>query len=104
GPDAPEQGISFSAEDSWNSGNSSTHVFDLGFLRVDSDRAYEIAQRHGGEKLKTKDPKQAVVFLLDWDAQKNELVWHIIYGSSQDEAKLRIAVSATSGEFLRVGK
>ncbi len=104
GPDAPEPGVSFSAEDSWNPANSSARVFDLGFLKVDSDKAYEAAQKHGGDKLTAKDPKQAVFFMLDWDAQKNELVWHVIYGSSQDEAKLRIAVSATSGEFLRVEK
>ena len=104
GPDAPEQGISFSAEDSWNPNNSSTTVFDLGFLKVDSDKAYEVAQKHGGEKLTARDLKQAVFFVLDWDTQKNELVWHVIYGSGQDEAKLRIAVNATSGEFLRVEK
>ncbi len=104
GEDAPEPGVSFSAEDSWNPGNSSTRVFDLGFLKVDSDQAYEVAQKHGGEKLTAKDPKQPVVFVLDWDAQKNELVWHVIYGNSADEAKLRIAVNATSGEFLRVEK
>lgn len=104
GTDAPEPGVSFSAEDSWNPANSSTHIFDLGFLKVDSDKAYEVAQKHGGDKLTAKDPKQAVFFVLDWDTQKNELVWHVIYGSSQEEAKLRVAVSATSGEFLRVEK
>jgi len=104
GEDAPEQGVTFSAEDSWSPGNSSTQVFDLGFLRVDSDKAYEVAQKHGGEKLTAKDPKQPVVFALDWDTQKNELVWHVIYGNSQEESKLRVAVSATSGEFLRVEK
>src|SRR5271169_5739649 len=31
-PDAPEPGISFSAEDSWNPTNPSTAVFDIGFL------------------------------------------------------------------------
>src|SRR5208282_652262 len=50
GPDAPEQGVTFSAEDSWNPNNSSTRVFDLGFLQVDSDKAYAVAQKHGGEK------------------------------------------------------
>jgi hypothetical protein len=104
GEDAPEQGVTFSAEDSWNPANSSTRVFDLGFLRVDSNQTYEVAQKHGGEKLTAKDPKQPVVFVLDWDTQKNQLVWHVIYGNSQEESKLRIAVSATSGEFLRVEK
>jgi len=104
GPDAPEPGISFSAEDSWNPNNSSTQVFDLGFIKIDSDKAYEVAQAHGGDKLTKKDPKQAVFFVLDWDAQKSQLVWHVMYGSSPDEAKLRIAVNATDGEFLRVEK
>jgi len=104
GPDAPEQGVSFSAEDSWSPTNTSTQVFNLGFLMIDSDKAYEVAEKNGGQKLTAKDPKQPVFFVLDWDASKNQLVWHVIYGSSQDEAKLRIAVNASTGEFLRVEK
>lgn len=42
--------------------------------------------------------------MLDWDARQSQLIWHVIYGSSQDDAKLRIAVNATTGEFLRVEK
>jgi uncharacterized protein YceK len=104
GPDTPESGVSFSAEDTWNPRNTSTPVFDLGFLKVDSDTAYSVAQKQGGEKLTKKDPKQPVFFVLDWDASKNQLLWHVIYGSSPAEAKLRIAVDATSGEFVRVEK
>jgi hypothetical protein len=104
GADAPEQGISFSAEDSWSANNSSTQPFDLAFLKVDSDKAYEVAEKNGGEKLTKKNPKQPVIFLLSWDATKNQLVWHILYGENSSEAKLRIAVDATSGAFLRVEK
>ena len=104
GPDAPEQGVSFSAEDSWNPSNSSTQVFELPFLKIDSDKAYEVAEKHGGEKLTTKDPKQPVFFLLDWDAPKSTLVWHVIYGQNRDKAKLRVAVNASTGEFLRIEK
>ncbi len=104
GPDAPEPGISFSAEDAYNPANSSTQVFDIAFLKVDSDKAYDVAQKHGGEKFTKADPKQPVFFILDWNGQKSQLVWHVIYGSSQDDAKLRVAVNATTGEFLRVEK
>jgi len=104
GPDAPEQGVSFSAEDSWSPSNVSTQPFDIGFLKVDSDKAYEVAQKNGGEKLTRKDPKQPVTFLLTWDGSKNQLVWHVLYGDNPSEAKLRIAVDATSGEFVRVEK
>ena len=104
GPDAPEQGISFSAEDSWSTGNSSTVPFDLAFLKVDSDKAYEVAQKNGGDKLTKRDPKQPVIFQLAWDASKNQLVWHVLYGENPTETKLRIAVDATSGNFIRVEK
>jgi len=104
GPGAPEQGISFSAEDSWSASNSSTQPFDMGFLKVDSDKAYEVAQKNGGDKLTKKDPKQPVIFVLSWDATKNQLIWHVLYGDNPTEAKLRLEVDATTGEFLRVEK
>ena len=104
GPDAPEQGITFTTEDTWNPANTSTQPFNIGFLKVDSDTAYQVAEKNGGSKLTSKDPKQPVFFVLDWDAPKNELVWHVIYGASQDESKLRVAVNASTGEFLRVEK
>jgi hypothetical protein len=102
GPDTPEQGITFSAEDTWNPTNSSTQIFQLAFLKVDSDQAYDVAKEHGGEKLMKKDPKQPVFFMLDWDAPKNTLLWHVIYGTTLDNAKLRVAVNATTGKFERV--
>ena len=104
GPDAPEAGVSFSAEDSWSPTNTSTQPFDIAFLKIDSDTAYEVAQKNGGDKLTKKDPKQPVTFVLSWDDTKNQLVWHVLYGDNPTEAKLRIAVDATSGEFLRVEK
>ena len=104
GPDAPEQGVSFSAEDSWSQSNNATQPFDLAFLKVDRDKAFEVAQKNGGEKLTKKDPRQPVIFLLSWDASNNQLVWHVLYGDNPTEAKLRLAVDATSGAFLRVEK
>jgi hypothetical protein len=104
GPDAPEQGISFSAEDSWSASNTSTQPFDIAFLKTDSDKAYEVAQKNGGEKLLSKNPKLPVTFQLAWDSAKNQLVWHVLYGDNPSEATLRIAVDATTGAFIRVEK
>jgi hypothetical protein len=104
GPDAPEQGVTFTAEDSWSPTNTATQVFELAFLKIDSDQAYEVAQKHGGDKLLKKNAKQPVFFVLEWDARKSTLFWHVIYGTSMDDAQLRIAVNATSGEFDRVEK
>jgi hypothetical protein len=103
-PDAPSPGVSSGVEDTYSPNNSSTQVFDAAFLKVDSDKAYGIAQQHGGEKLTKANPKQPVVYLLDWDPRENVLTWHVVYGPSESEAKLKVAVNASTGAFERVEK
>jgi hypothetical protein len=102
-PDAPSRGISPGTEDTYSPTNSSTQIFDIGFLKVDSDKALELAQKHGGDKVLEKDPGP-ILYVLDWNHATNELTWHVIYGTSRDDAKLRVAVNATTGEFIRVEK
>lgn len=102
--DAPAPGINPGVEDSYNPANTSTQAFDIGFLKTDSDHAFEVAQKHGGEKLTKKNPQQPVVYICDWNPRDNQLIWHVIYGTGLDNARLRVAVDATSGEFLRVEK
>ncbi len=102
--DAPAPGVSSGTEDTYNPNNSSTQVFDSAFLKIDSDKAHEVAQQHGGEKLTKADPKQAIIYMLDWNPKENLLTWHVIYGSSPSEAKLRVAVNASTGTFERVEK
>ena len=103
-PDAPSRGISPGTEDNYSPTNSSTQVFDIAFLKVDSDKALEVAQKHGGDKLLEKDPDTPILYVLDWSRPTNELIWHVIYGNSRDNAKLTVAVNAATGEFIRVEK
>jgi len=93
--------ITPSAEDTFNPGNSSTHTFDLGFLKVESDEAYKIAQEHGGKKLTDKDSKIPISYYLGWSPHDNVLEWHLSYG---DPPKLRVAINATTHQFIRVEK
>lgn len=102
--DAPTPGISPGVEDTYNPANTSTQTFDIGFLKIDTDKAFEVAQKHGGEKLLQKNPQQPVVYMCNWNSQENELVWHVIYGTGPDDARLRVAVNASTGDFLRVEK
>jgi hypothetical protein len=104
GPDAPAPGVSSDAEGYWSASNANTQTFDLNFLKQDSDKAVAVAQAHGGDKLTKKDPAQPIVFQLDWSAKENKLKWHVIYGTGLSDAKLRVAVDATTGEFLKVEK
>lgn len=102
--DGASRGVTPGTEDTYNPSNSATQVFDIAFLKTDSDKAFSVAQQHGGEKLTKADPKQAVSYVLDWNPSQNKLIWHVIYGSSRSDAKLAVSVDATTGEFMRVEK
>jgi hypothetical protein len=101
---APERGVNPGNEDSYSASNSSTQVFDMAFLKIDSDQALATAQKHGGDKILEKEPDTPVSYVCDWNHNTNELIWHVIYGASRDNAKLRVAVNASTGEFIRVEK
>jgi len=103
-PDAPSRGVSPGNEDVYNPSNASTQVFDVAFLKIDSDQALEVAQKHGGDKVLEKNPTTPVTYVCDWNHNTNELIWHVIYGTSRDDAKLTVAVNASTGEFVRVEK
>jgi hypothetical protein len=99
-----DRGINPGTEDSYSPTNTSTQIFDVAFLKVDSDKALETAQKHGGDKLVGKDPDTPILYVLDWSSATRELIWHVIYGVSRDDYKLRVAVNASSGDFIRVEK
>jgi hypothetical protein len=103
-PDAPSRGVSPGNEDVYNPGNASTQIFDVAFLKSDSDQAFAEAQKHGGDKILEKDPTTPVIYVCDWNHNTNELTWHVIYGASRETAKLTVAVNASTGAFIRVEK
>ena len=103
-PDAPSRGVNPGTEDNYSSTNSSTQIFDIAFLKVDSDQAVVTAQKHGGDKVLEKSADTAVTYTCDWNRNTNELIWHVIYGTGRDSSKLTVAVNASTGEFIRVEK
>lgn len=99
--DDASKGVDHGAEDTYNPSNRAARAFDLNFLKVDTDKAFEVAQQHGGKQVLEKAPKAGVTYLLDWDVQSSELRWHVIYGGSESTGKLTVLVNASSGAFLR---
>jgi len=99
-PDAPARGVNPGTIDSFTPGND----FDLQFLKTDSDHAFEIAQKHGGDKLLQDKPTTPITYLLDWNKAGGNLVWHVIYGDNRNTASLVVDVDASSGAFLRKEK
>lgn len=95
------RGVDHGTEDTFNPNNRSTQTWDLAFLKVDTDKAFEVGQEHGGKQLLEKDPKMPVMYFLGWNAQSSQLAWFVIYGGSTSNAKLTILVDASTGRYLR---
>lgn len=102
--DAPEPGISSRPEDTYNPANPSTAVFDLAFLKIDSDEAVKTALKHGGEKLVKADKNINVFYSLNWNPRENKLIWRVLFGAEQNQPKLVVDVDATTGTFMKVEK
>jgi hypothetical protein len=102
--DAPSRGVSPGNEDVYNPSNASTQIFDVAYLKIDTDQAFTEAQKHGGDKVLEKDPATPVLYVCDWNHNTNQLIWHVIYGASRETAKLTVAVDASTGAFIRVEK
>lgn len=100
-PDAPARGVTQGTQDT---SFVPTNSFDIQFLKVDSDKAFEVAQKHGGQEILQKKPDAPVLYRLDWNTGANKLIWHVMYGGTGADAALTDDVDATTGEFLRKEK
>jgi hypothetical protein len=103
GPES-QRGVEPGTPDIYSPGNASTRPFDLSFLKVDSTKAFEVADKKGGAALLKKDPNQPIKYMLFYEAARNRLLWRVLYGNSLNDAKLKVLIYASSGEFFRVEK
>ena len=104
GEGLPDKGVTFGPEDTFSPTNRSTQPFELEFLKTDSDQAYKVAQEKGGEALLKKNPGTQIFYTLDFDGSAHELIWHVAYGDSPTEYKLKLAVDASTGGYLKKEK
>jgi hypothetical protein len=102
-PSAPARGYTSSAESPYPP-NVPALVFDPAYFQNDSDKTFATTLEHGGAAIVKQDPKQPVVYLLDWDARQKALLWTVIYGKTQAERKGICVVNAATGAFIRAGK
>jgi len=102
-PSAPARGYTSSAESPYPP-NVPGLLFDPAYFQNDSDKTFATTLEHGGAALVKQDPKQPVVYLLDWDARQKALLWTVIYGKTQTDRKGLAVVNAATGAFIRAGK
>lgn len=103
-PGAPPYGVSPAGEQGVYNNQSASLVFSHFLLKTDTDKAYEVAQQHGGDALLKKDAQQVVTYVLLKDRNLNVPVWFVIYGASEKDRKGIGVINATTGGFVSAGK
>ena len=76
-------------------------AFDAFLLKVDSDKAFEVSQGHGGENLFKKNPAQPVTYIVEMAHGQTTPNWYVIYGKDLKNNKGLGVINATTGAFLR---
>jgi hypothetical protein len=76
-------------------------VFQPAYLQIDSDKAFSIAQSHGGASLMKDDPKQPVYYFAALDTKSSGVHWYVSYGKSLDDTDGIGVIDASTGKYLR---
>jgi hypothetical protein len=103
-PNGPPLGVSSPAGEYPLTAEMNALQFEPFFVKTDTDKAFAVAQEHGGAALTKKDPSQPVAYLLEWDRKLHAPVWYVIYGTSLKERQGLGTINASTGAFLRAGK
>jgi hypothetical protein len=104
-PDSPAYGVTTDPGEHRYTPEFASLAFSPFLFKVDSDKAYDLAQQHGGQAIVAKDNKQPVTYVLLFEKQKNVPVWYIVYGKGGNERRKGIGViNATTGDFISAGK
>lgn len=74
------------------------------FLKIDSDKAYEVAQTHGGDALLKKNPNQEVKYFVLWNPKQRALHWYVMYGREKESAAGTGIVDALTGAYVGASK
>jgi len=73
--------------------------FLIAAIRVDSDKAFEIAAEKSRDYIK-KHPGMPISFLLEQTNRFPQLTWRVIWGASASSSDYSVFVDATMGTFI----
>lgn len=73
-------------------------------LKIDSDKAYEVAQAHGGDALLKKNPNQEVRYFVLWNPKQHLLQWYVMYGREKESSAGTGIVNALTGAYVGASK
>jgi hypothetical protein len=68
-------------------------------MRSDTDKAWEIALKHG-EQYAKKNPDMPISYTLEMGRQVSMPMWRVIWGESATSSSMSVLVDSTNGQYL----
>lgn len=93
------KGVFAGLENPWSGPSSQAKPFPASAVKVDSDKAYEVALKHGADYAK-KHPDMPISFLLQWTSRHPIPAWRVIWGESVSTSSFSVFVDCGAGTYL----
>jgi hypothetical protein len=93
------QGVFASPEESYTGPSGQTKPFPVSAVKIDSDKAYEVALKHGADYAE-KNPNVPMIFMLQWTPRHRFPAWRVIWGDSVATSNYSVFVDASEGTYV----
>jgi hypothetical protein len=81
-------------------GDGQSQPFPASAVRIDSDKAYELALEHAADYAK-ENPNLPISFLLEWNRRQRFPAWRVMWGESAAVSGLSIFIDSGAGTYLQ---
>lgn len=93
------KGVFAGPQESYSGPQGQTKPFPVSAVKVDSDKAFEVALKHGADYAK-QNPNMPVSFTLDWTPRHRFPAWRVIWGASVATSNFSVFVDSSEGTYL----
>jgi hypothetical protein len=97
---ATRKGVVAGPTSPWGGSKPGAKPFETPAIKIDSDKAYEVALSKAGDQAK-KNTGKPVTFLLEQTERFPNPAWRVIWGESVSSSTFSVFVDATTGRYLR---
>jgi hypothetical protein len=86
-------------EEAYSGPGGQNQPFLAAAVKIDSDKAYEIALKHGADYAK-QNPNMPISFLLEWTRRYPFPAWRVVWGESVTASGFSVFVDSGGGNYL----
>ncbi|MGQ9633266.1 MAG: hypothetical protein ACUVXB_03380 [Bryobacteraceae bacterium] len=93
------KGVFAGLEESWSGPRPQAKPFPPSAVKIDTDKAYQIAVKHSAAYAK-KNPDLPISFTLQWTTRHPVPAWRVIWGESASTSAFSVFVDCGAGTYL----